>query len=302
VPLRDGWTRVFTVEGRPLELKDMTFVSHVVVAPGYFQVLGVPIVEGRDISEADYNGPRVLIVSQAFARRHWPGESALGKRVRFGPPAANGPWHTIVGVAGDERHGSLKGEARPTVYLSYSPQLMPTQMVIRTSSDAAALIRTVRSRIVGVDPDLALGNVLTLSQIVDQAAWQDRFLTVLFVVFAGLALTLTAVGLYAVISYTVARSTREIGIRMALGASAAGVRGMVVRQGMTLAAVGLAIGLAAALALTRLLQAQLYRVSPVDPAAYGIAIVLLLGAAGVAAWLPARRATRVDPAIALRSE
>jgi ABC-type antimicrobial peptide transport system permease subunit len=179
---------------------------------------------------------------------------------------------------------------------------MPTQVLIRTSSDAAALIRTVRARIVGVDPDLALGNVLTLSQIVDQAAWQDRFLTVLFAVFAALALTLTAVGLYAVISYTVARSTREIGIRMALGASSSGVRGMVVRQGLTLAAVGLAIGLVAASALTQLLRSQLYRVSPMDPAAYGVAILLLLGSAGVAAWLPARRATRIDPAAALRSE
>jgi putative ABC transport system permease protein len=302
VPLHDGWSRVYTVEGRPQELKDMDVVDHVAVAPGYFHVLGIGMIEGRDFTEADYDSEMPLIVTEAFARKHWPGTSALGKRVRFGPPARNGPWRSIVGVARDERHGSLKGQNRPTVYVPYSVGITADQMVIRTSTDPIALKRAVESRIVSIDPDLVVGHLFTLGQLIDQAAWQDRFLTVLFTVFAALALALAAVGLYGVISYTVARSTREIGIRMALGASAAGVRGMVVRQGMTLAGIGLAIGLAAALALTRLLESQLYRVSPADPAAYGIAIALLLGSAGLAAWLPARRATRIDPAIALRSE
>jgi putative ABC transport system permease protein len=302
VPLHDGWGRIFTIEGRPQELKDMDFVNHVVVAPGYFRVLGIGMMEGRDFTETDFDSPAPLIVDEAFARKHWPGVSALGKRVRFGPPAQNGPWRAVVGVVRNERHGSLKGENRSTVYLPYSAGTIPYQILIRTSSDALTLKRAVEARIVAVDRDIAVGHLLTLGQIIDQAAWQDRFLTVLFAVFAMLALTLAAVGLYGVISYAVARSTREIGIRMALGASPAGVRGMVVRQGMMLAGVGLVVGVAAALALTRLLESQLYRVSPVDPAAYGVAVVLLLGSAGVAAWLPARRATRVDPAIALRSE
>jgi putative ABC transport system permease protein len=300
VPLHDGWSRVYTIEGRPQELKDMNVVDHVAVAPGYFHVLGLNFVEGRDFNEGDYDSAVSLIVSESFARKHWPGAGALGKRVRFGPPSRNGPWRSIVGVARDERHGSLKGENRPTVYVPYGVGIAPDQMLIRTATDPVPLMRAVKSRIAAIDSDVTVAHMLTLGQIIEQSAWQDRFLTVLFAAFAILALTLAAVGLYAVISYTVARSTREIGIRMALGASAAGVRGMIVRQGMMLAAVGLAIGILAAMALSQLLRTQLYRVSPMDPAAYALAAILLLSSAAAAAWLPARRATRVDPSIALR--
>jgi putative ABC transport system permease protein len=302
VPLDDGWGRIFTIESRPRPLKDMPYVNHIVTSPGYFRTLGIPLLRGRDFTAADYDAPRIVVVSRSFAERYWPHESALGKRIQFGPPDRNEAWHTVVGVAADSRHGRLKGEDRPNVYLPYNPDFSTDSLLVRTASDPARLVSAIRSRIVGIDRDIAVNPALTLAEIADRAAWRDRFSTVLFGAFATLALVLAAVGLYATLSYTVSLQTHEIGIRMALGATAARVRGGVLRQGLTLAGLGLALGIAAALGLTRLLAAQLYTVSPLDPAAYASAFVVLLAVALLAAFVPTRRATRVDPVIALRQE
>ncbi len=302
IPLHDGWSRIFTIEGRPVRLQDMPFVNHVVIAPGYLQTLGIRLLQGRDFTEADYDFPRVLVVTESFVKKYWPHESAVGKRIRFGPPANNEPWHTVVGVVADNRHGKLKGDDRPNVYLPYSKNVTPGSLVVRTSVDPLQLAAAIKARIVAVDQDIAISHLLSLNQIIDRASWQDRFFTVLFGAFAALALSLAAVGLYAVLSYTVSLDTHEIGIRLALGASTSSVRGMVMRQGMTLAVLGLAEGLLAALGLTRLLKSQLYLISPLDPATYIAAPAVLLLVALIAVFLPARRATRVDPIIALRHE
>jgi putative ABC transport system permease protein len=302
VPLNDGWGRIYTIEGRPVPLKDMPFVNHVVTTPGYFRTLGIPLLKGRIFTEADYDAPHVVIVGESFVKKHWPHENAIGKRIRFGPPAKNEPWHSIVGVVADSRHGQLKGEDRPNVYLPYSSDFSLSSLLVRTSADPLQLVKTIRDRIVGVDHDIAISRVFSLEQIVDRAAWQERFFTVLFGGFAVLALVLAAVGLYATLSYTVSLHTHEIGIRMALGASASRVRGMVMRQGLALAGAGLLVGIIAALALTRLLKTQLYEVSPMDPATYFTAPVVLMLIALLAAFLPTRRATEVDPIIALRHE
>ena len=303
VPLgEDRWSRIYTIEGRPRDLKDMPFVNHVVVVPGYFATLGIPLLEGRDFTEADFDDQHVLVVTRAFAHMNWPGESAIGKHVRFGPPANNEAWFTIVGVVADNRHDLLKGRGRPVVYLTYSADITPSSLLVRASGDPAKMVSAIRARMRAFDPDIALDHIITLPQLIERASWQDRFLAILFLAFAVLALTLAAVGLYGALSYTVSLHSREIGIRMALGASTASVQGMLLRQGMTLAVAGLAIGLAGALAMTRLLESQLYAISPSDPITYAATPLVLLAVATLAVLVPARRATRVDPAIVLRSE
>lgn len=169
-PLQSGWTRIFTIEGRPVPLQDMPFVRHLVVAPGYFQTLGIPLVQGRDFTPADYDAPHILIVAQEFARKHWPHESALGKRVRFGPPKNNEPWHTVVGVAADSKQGHLKGEDTASVYLPYSPDVTPHSLIVRTSGDPLQLVKAIRGRIAATDRDIATSRVFTLEQIRDRVA------------------------------------------------------------------------------------------------------------------------------------
>ena len=176
VPLNDGWGRIYTIEGRPMALKDMRFINHVVTTPGYFRTLGIPLLKGRDFTAADYDAPHIVIVSQSFVKMHWPRENPIGKRLRFGPPAKNEPWHTVVGVVADSRHGQLKGEDRPNVYLPFSPEFSLGSLLIRTSSDPLKLVKTIRDRIVGTDRDIDVSHVFSLEQIVDRLAWQDRFL------------------------------------------------------------------------------------------------------------------------------
>lgn len=302
VPLHDGWSRYFTIEGRPRELKDMPFVNHVVVGPGYFRTLGIRLLEGRDFTDADFDQPNIVIVTKDFAQEYWPGESAVGKRVRFGPPTKHEAWHTVVGVAADNRHEQLTHGGRPNVYLPYNAEVTPGSMLVEAAGDPARITSAVRARITAFDHDIALSHVFTLPELIERASWQQRFLAVLFLAFACLALTLAAVGLYASLSYSVSLETREIGIRMALGASAATVRRMLMRRGVILAVVGVGCGMAAALALTRLLRTELFDVSPMDPATYALTPLILMAVAALAAYVPARRATRVDPAIALRWE
>jgi putative ABC transport system permease protein len=300
-PLDDGWGRIFTIEGRPQPLEAMTFINHVVITPGYFSTLGMPLQQGRDFTGADFDA-KVLIVSRSFAARHFAGDTVLGKRVRFGPPKNDEPWYTIVGVVADARHGVLKGEDRDSLYLPFAAEIMPSVMLVRAGPDPRNLIAAITARIHGIDKDIAVASALTLEQLVDRRAWQDRLLAVLFVAFAALAVTLAAAGFYAMLAYTVSLQTHEIGLRMALGASASRVRTMVMRQAMTLAGSGLAIGLLAAAALAWLLRTQLYEVSPLDPVSYVIAPAIFLLTGSLAAYLPGRRATRVDPLVALRQE
>src|SRR5277367_6511491 len=301
-PLDDGWGRLFSVEGHPLDLKDMTFINHIVVTPGYFHTLAIPLLQGRDFTENDFDTPHIVIVSETFAKQNWPNESPLGKRLRFGPPKNNEPWHTVVGVVADSKYGQYKGADRDSVYLPYNSEITPGALLVRTTGDPLQLHQALRSRIVALDHDIVVSRVFSLEQIIARVSWQDRFLTILFTAFAALALLLAAVGLYATISYTVSLSTHEIGIRMALGASVSRVRAMILRQGMTLATAGLLIGIVVAFALARLLKTQLYQISPNDPATYIAVPIVLILVAGLAAFLPTRRATRVDPVVALRHE
>lgn len=302
VPFDRGWGRYYTIEGHPMALKDMAMVNYVVVTPQYFGTLGIPLQRGRNFTDADSTAPRIVVVTESFAARHWPSKNAIGQRMRFGPPKSNEPWHTVVGIVADNKHRELRKSNQETVYLPYYDQLSLSSLAVRTTIPPGRISAAITSRIVGVDRDISVSQPLTLSQIVDRVAWQDRFLTVLFGVFAVIALSLAAVGLYGVMSYTVRLATHEIGVRMALGAPAGAVQFLVIRKGMSLAVTGLVIGTAAALGLTELLRTQLYGVSPEDPATYLTAITTLFIVALIACAGPSLRAVRVDPIIALRHE
>jgi putative ABC transport system permease protein len=303
-PLLGGWGRSLTVENRPLlSLKDAPLINHTVVTPGYFNTLGIPILEGRDFTDADAKDPRITIVDVALARQYWPNESPLGKRVRFGPPEDNEPWHTVVGVVGEARNQSVRAIRRHSVYLPYGEfRFANLAYLVRTAPATPDPMPAVRSRITTFDRTIAISGVVALQDAVDRSIWQERFFAMLLAAFGGLALLLAVAGLYGVLAYTVAQRRHEMGIRMALGASASQIRGMVLAHSGRLAGMGLLAGAIGALLLTRLLETQLYEIQPGDPATLAIVAILLGVAAMAASYLPARRATSVDPMCALRDE
>jgi putative ABC transport system permease protein len=302
VPLISRWGRSLTVEDHPLlSVREAPMVNNVVTTPGYFRTLGISLLAGRDFADADSTGPPVTIVDEGIARQYWPGASAIGKRVRFGPPESQEPWHTVVGVAGAVRNQTLLSPGRPSVYLpSHDFPAANMSLLVRTAGDPAAAATAVRSRIVGLDRDIAVSQVASMDEVLEYATWQQRFFAVLFVAFAALALVLAATGLYGVMAYAVSRRRQELGLRVALGASAGDLRRLVLGQALRLSLLGVSLGCLAALALTRLLVSQLYQVKPGDPATYGAMALLLLAVALVASYLPARRAARTAPMEALQ--
>jgi putative ABC transport system permease protein len=304
VPLETTWWRSLTVEGFPiLSLKDAPMINHTVITPDYFRALGIRLIDGRVFTEDDFNNPRVTIIDERLAKKYWPNSSAVGKRVRFGPPEDNEPWHTIVGVVAAVKNQHLAVSARWDVYLPYSKNSgVGDGIVIRSSGDPAQLIVAARERMKAIDPDIALSSVYTMQQILERISWKERFFAVLFTVFAALAMLLVAVGLYGVLAYTVSLRTDEIGIRMALGASAAPLHSMILTTGLVVVASGVSVGATGAFALTRLLASELFAVKSTDPLTFTSVAVLLSVVALAACWLPARRAMRVDPMVCLRTE
>jgi predicted permease len=278
------------------------------VTPRYFAALGIPLNAGRAFTTADREGSApVAIVNEAFARRYFAGRSAVGRRIReFG--ADN--WRTVIGVIGDVRHDGPDAEPRPEVDLPYAqldPGFMNTwsrglAFAVRSELPSNATAPLVRARIAAIAPALPLIAVQPMSALAADIVAQPRFRTALLAVFAALALTLAAVGVFGVLSYFVTQRTQEIGVRMALGAGRRDVVRLVVGRGLGLAAVGIGAGVAGALALTRLMRPLLFEVAPTDAASFAGVTATLLAVAAVASYLPARRATRVDPMAALRQE
>ncbi len=271
------------------------------VSPSWFSALRVPLKRGRLFTAADRVGaPKVVVMSETAARRYWPNEDPIGKRVGLGQGGfADGA--TVVGIVGDVRFGSIDSLPRPEAYISYFQSVRQGMMIyLRGTSDPASMAGPARHAIREIAPGFPVYDVLTLRARVADAMAQARFSAILLALFAGVALALAGIGIYGVMSFSVAQRTREIGIRMALGAERRNVLMLVVGQGIALAGAGVIVGLAAALAATRVLRALLFDVAPSDPVTFASIIVLLLGAALLASWLPARRATRVDPTQALR--
>ncbi|MDX6305253.1 MAG: hypothetical protein QOI77_2222 [Blastocatellia bacterium] len=269
--------------------------------PNYFETIGIPLLRGRVFgSEDQAKTPAVVVINQMMAQRFWPNQDPLGKQVKF---AQDGSTATIVGVVGDAKHYYLEEEQRPQMYDTYSQDsgLFAT-VLIRTTGEPLSLAEAVRQAIWKVDPDQPMWKIRTVEFLMSRSTADRRFLMVLMGIFASLALVLTIVGLYGVISYLVNQRTQEIGIRMALGAQVSDILRMVLKQAMVLVLTGVALGLAAAWLLTRLMSRLLYQVSATDPVTFaGIALLLIIVAL-LACYVPARRATKVDPLVALRYE
>jgi len=281
------------------------FAEYTIVSPGYFSSVGTPILRGRDFSDSDTrDGMQVTIISLAMAKKFWPGEDPIGKEV--GPGSKRFPVATIIGIAANVKHLSLREDAGPEMYVLYNqkiwPSLLTMQFAVRTKADPASVISGARDAIRSVDPDLPIAKVAPLTLLVENSMTQPRFSMLLLGAFGVLAVILASVGIYGVISYSVGQRTREIGIRMALGAQRRNVLGLVLGQGARLAGLGIIIGLVAAFALTRLMASLLFGIAPRDPLTFFTVPLLLMAVALAACYIPARRAMRVDPMVALRDE
>lgn len=278
------------------------------VMPNYFSTMRIPMVEGRSFGPMDGpKSPPVVIVNQTLARLFYPGQSAVGHRIQPGGVVDTAQWFTIVGVAKDVKQGGVESKTGTEIYLlneqtptyeGFAPRNM--NIVVRSTLAPNVLSPSIRRIVSSVDPGLPIVGLRTMDEVFDDALARPRFLAELLVIFAVVALALAAVGTYGVLAYSVAERRREIGIRMALGASEGGVLTLVLRQGMTVALIGLAVGLAGALAVTRVVSSLLFGVQPTDPATFAAVGLFMLAVALVACVVPARRATRVDPLVALR--
>jgi putative ABC transport system permease protein len=298
--LRDDWQNDIAAEGQaPLKKGEQINVDWAIVTPDYFRTMGMTLLEGRTFTrDEDEQGKPVLLVDESLARRFWPNQSALGKHIGYDSPTR----HEIIGVVRDV--GYYGSEVKPLIKiytpLGRWPQRNSMLSIRSSTSDPAALAASIARAVEAIDKDLPVAEVATLDHVLAREAAPRRFNAALFSVFAVLALVLAATGVYGVIGYSVARRTHEVGIRMALGAQGRDVLGLFITDGMRLVLLGLVLGLGGAFALTRLMSSLLFGVKATDPLTYVLTVVVMVVIGLVACLLPARRATKVDPLVALR--
>jgi putative ABC transport system permease protein len=309
IPLFGGSSTGFDIEGRPPYAPGQRpMVEYRSVSPGYFRAMGIPLLRGHTFTEQDRgDAPGVVIINETLARRYFPNEDPVGKRLGFSKPT---DWREIVGVARDTRNYGLDEEVKPEAYMPLT-QSAPDYLagsisgmilVARASSDPQSMAAPIKREVQGLDGSLPVYNIKTMEQYLAESVARRRFNMLLLVVFAGVAVLLAVVGLYGVMSYMVSQRTHEIGLRMALGAQPRDILAMAARQGLALIGVGVGVGLVGALALTRVMTGLLYGVGATDPATFAAIVLLLALVSMLACYVPARRATRIDPLIALRYE
>lgn len=313
----DRWGRALTIEGRPLPPPGHGIeVAFRVSRPDYFQTMGIPLRAGRDFTERDRpDAPGVIIINETLARRHWPDEDPIGRRVTLDDPRDPSQpveWLTVVGVVKDVKQESWVDEPSNEIYVPFQQSggffrstarhYASMTIVVRTKVEPRSLAEAAQDTVRSFDRDLPVSNVVTMDQVIADSLWQPRFNLQLIGFFAGVALLLAAVGLYGMMSYSIAQRTHEVGLRMALGAQQSDVIKLVLTQGIKLTLAGVTLGLFASIALTRLMSNLLYGVSATDPTTFATIAIVLMGVAVIACLVPARRATKVDPMVALRYE
>jgi len=303
-----GGSNNISLEGRQPEPGVKWTANHRQVSSGYFQAIGMALKQGRLFTDQDNeHAMPVAIINETMAQQYWPGENPLGKRFKMGGPNSDATWMTIVGIVADVRQMSTDAPTRPEMYMPYSQipyysLFAPRDLVIRTTLAPTSLVPAVRQAIHEVDPNEPVSDIRTLAEVLQQETAQRRVGMILLAVFAGLALLLASLGIYGVLSYFVVQHIPEIGVRMALGAQRKDVLKLIIGKGMKLVLAGIAIGLAGSFALTRLIKSLLFGISAFDPLTFVAVAALLMLVALLACYLPARRATRVDPMVALRYE
>ena len=307
VPLTwKGGTNSFSIEGRAYGRGQDA--NHRQISPDYFRTLSIPLKQGRSFDEHDNTGSvPVAIINETMAHRFWPNENPLGKRFKLGPPDSSNPWITIVGIAGDVKQMGLDAPVKSEMYFPYSQifynvSYAPSALVIRTVDDPMSLVGTIRHEVWAVDREQPVSNVKTMEEILEGETAQRSLGTSLLTVFAGLALLLATLGIYGILSHAVKQRTPEIGVRMAMGARPTDVLQVVIKDGMRLTLLGLAIGLAASLVLTQMMVTMLFGVTTTDPLTLGSVVTILIVVALTACYLPARRASKLNPMVALRCE
>ena len=310
VPLAwKGGTNGFYPEGVTQPIQGMSYdANHRQVSTDYLKTMNIPLLQGRYFTPQDNaQSMPVVIINETMARQYWPGQQALGRRIKLGDPTEDVPWFEIIGIVADVRQMGLDAAVKAEMYLPYQqitdqPWFMPRDLAIRTAGDTSALVSSIRQAIREVDPDQPISNVATMSELLGEEAAQRKLGMLMLVGFSFLALLLASIGIYGVLAYFVTQHTNEIGVRLALGATQQNILLMIVKRGMLLTGLGVAIGLLAAFALTRLMSSLLFEVKAVDPLTFVIVPVLLILVALMASLIPARRATKVDPLVALRYE
>ncbi|MGB7232434.1 MAG: FtsX-like permease family protein, partial [Candidatus Acidiferrum sp.] len=296
--------RGFIIQDRRIPDPEVPSVDAYFVSPDYLRTMGIPVKRGRDFTAADAASPApVALVSELTARQIFGKEDPLGRKIQLGGRHDDKPWATIIGVVGDVRHYGLDLPASPQAYQLYTHETFSSpSLVIRSTVGMQSLVREVQEQIWALDRNVPISTPFMMDDILAQSLAQRKFTMLLLTGFGALALLLAALGIYGVMSYTVAQRTNEIGIRVALGAQSRDILGLVSREGMLRTAIGLLAGLMASLAFSRILASQLFAVSSVDPLTFAAVILLLSGIASLACYIPARRAQRVDPLTALRYE
>jgi putative ABC transport system permease protein len=305
-------TNPFTVEGQGYDRhRQSQLAEEMSVSPDYFRALGIPLMKGRFFSPSDRvageKDPMIVIINETMARQYFKGKDPIGRRIQTGDPDPKSPWETIVGVVGDVKYSGLDSAPGPTIYVPYNENAWAgwareMYLVVRSTGNAPDLVPAIRTQLASMDSTLPLAQVHTMEELLDESLVQQRFRTWLISGFAALSLLLSAIGLYALISYSVSQRTREIGVRVALGAQRSNVLGMVLKEGLQLLMFGLLLGLVGAFSATRIMRSLLYSTSATDALSFIATSLTLVAVALLACYIPARRATKVDPMVALRYE